>query len=261
MIYDASVIIVAQGTKRARIDGVDFDYSPARYLILPVALPIGAQIIDASPSRPFLSFAIQIDPVMLGELASAIDPSSPGPLAAVRGIAVSETTDEILEAAVRLLSCLDSETDCRILAPHIKREILYRILTGPQGQLLRGVGNRDSRLGQIARALNVIHTQYPQHIEIAELAQEAHMSTSTFYETFKAVTSFPPLQYLKEIRLTRARQIMLWEGCTAQRAASQVGYASASQFSREFKRRFGRSPGEERAWALETGELQGARPY
>lgn len=261
LVYQACVIIVAQGVKRARVGEVDFDYSPSRYLVLPVALPIDAQILEASQERPFLSMMIGIDPVMLAELVTAIEPGGPRPGGALRGIAVSEMTDEILEATLRLLSCLGSALDCRVLAPQIKREILYRVLLGPQGELLRGVGDRDSRLGQVSRALQLIHAGYDQRIEITALARESHMSTSTFHEVFKSVTSQTPLQYLKEIRLRRARQIMVWEGATASLAASRVGYGSASQFSREFKRRFGRTPGEERAWADETGERQGGRPY
>ena len=260
-IYQACIIIVAQGVKRAHMGGESFEYSPARYLVMPVALPMEVQIIKASPERPFLCFMMQVDPIVLGEITSAMNPGAPGPRQAMRGIAVSETTDRLLDAAVRLFDCLGSEAESRILAPQIKREILYRVLRGPQGDLLRGVAYQDTRLNQVSRALSLIHNQFDRTIEVNELAQEAHMSVSTFYEAFKSVTSLSPLQYLKEIRLNRARQIMLWEGASAQLAASQVGYSSASQFSREFKRRFGRPPAEERAWALQSGEMQGTRPY
>lgn len=260
-IYHPCVIIVAQGMKRASVGGEAFDYSPARYLVLPVSLPIDAQILEASAARPFLSFAIQVEPTMLGEIASEIDSGALVPREATRGIAVTETTDALLDASVRLLSCLASEAESRVLAPQIKREILYRVLTGPQGDLLRGVGYRDTRLGQVSRALNLIHSEYERPIEVTELARAAHMSPSTFFEAFKSITSMSPLQYVKEIRLNRARQILLWEGTTAKRVARRVGYSSASQFSREFKRRFGRPPGQERARARATGELEGERPY
>lgn len=261
MIYHPCVIIVAQGHKRARVADVDFDYSPAHYLVLPVSLPIDAQVLEASRDRPFLSFAIDVDASQLGEIASELDPAAPEPEAPPRGIAVSETTDALLDASVRLLACLDAPSDCRVLAPQIKREILYRVLRGPQGRLLRGVGSRDSRLGQVARSLALIHAEFDRPMEVAELARAAHMSDSTFYEAFKAITSFSPLQYLKEIRLNRARQLLLWEGASAKHAAGQVGYRSLSQFSREFKRRFGRPPREERTWAVATGEVSGPRPY
>lgn len=261
MIYNPCVIIVAQGRKSARVGGELFEYSPARYLVLPVSLPIDAQVVEASPARPFLSFAVQVDPSILSDIVAEADQALFAPRETTRGIAVSETTDDLLDAAIRLLSCLDSDADCRVLAPQIKREILYRVLLGPQGDLLRGLGYRDARLSLVSRALDLIHAEYGRSIEVAELARAAHMSPSTFFDAFKSVTSLSPIQYLKELRLTRARQIMIWEGTTAKRAARRVGYTSASQFSREFKRRFGRPPAQERVWALETGEVQGARPY
>lgn len=254
-LYSACLILVAQGRKRARVGEDVYEYSPARYLVLPVSLPIHAQIVEARSDRPFLSFSVRVDPTLLAGVVSEVDPGKAPPRKAVRGIAVSETTGELLDAAVRLLSCLDSPADCRVLAPWIEREILYRVLLGPQGDLLRAVGSRDSRLGQVARAMAMIHSRYEQPLRVADLAREARMSESTFYEAFRSITSLSPLQYLKEVRLHRARQIVVWDGGSAQGAAQQVGYASASQFSREFKRRFGRPPSAERAWAIEQGEL------
>jgi AraC-like DNA-binding protein len=261
MIYHPCVIIVAQGEKRAQLGDAMFDYSPARYLVLPVSLPIAAQVREATPARPFLSFAIDVDPATLGEIVSKADLGTPGPREAVRGIAVSETTPELLDAAVRLVSCLDSRADARVLGPQIKREILYRILCGPQGDLLRGVGGAQARLGQVSRALRFIHANFHRPLDVADLAREAHMSASTFYQAFKAVTSLSPLQYIKEVRLSRARQHIVWGGTSVTTAAEDVGYASTSQFSREFKRRFGRSPRDERTWAIETGELREPRPF
>lgn len=254
-IYDPCVIVVAQGAKRGRVGGMSYEYSPARYLVLPVSLPIDAQVVEASSQRPFLSFAVRVDPIVLGEITAAIVSGTAAPRGAVRGIAVSETTDELLDAAVRLLSCLVSEADSRVLGPQIQREILYRVLEGPQGELLRCLGHRDSRLRQVSQAIGLIHRHFQSPLTIPELARTAHMGASTFYDAFKAVTSQSPLQYLKEVRLNRARQILLFEGAGAQQAAHRVGYRSATQFSREFKRRFGRAPSAERQWALEHGEL------
>lgn len=257
IVYSPCVIIVAQGRKRARVGGVDYDYGAAHYLVLPVSLPIHAQVLEADPDRPFLSFALHIEPSTLAELVDEIDSDSAPLREARRGIAVSETTAPLLDASLRLLGTIDSEADRRVLGPQIKKELLYRVLQGPQGQLLRAVGQRDTRLGQVARALAMIHREYPRPIAVAEMARSAHMSSSTFYEAFRAVTSLSPLQYLKEIRLDRARHLLLWEGVSAKRAATRVGYGSASQFSREFRRRFGRSPREERAWAIRSGEVTG----
>jgi len=257
MVYHPCVIIVAQGAKTAAVGGQVYEYSPSRYLVLPVSLPIDAKVVEATTERPFLSLAVGVDPTTLGELVEQLEPGGRLTRESPRGIAVSETTDELLDAAVRFVSCLASPTDERVLAPQVRREILYRVLTGPQGDLLKGVGYRDARLHQVSRALSLIHREFGRPIEVGELAKEAHMSASTFYEAFKAVTAQSPLQYLKEIRLSRARQIMIWEGTSATRAASMVGYGSASQFSREFKRRFGRAPTQEVEWAAANREAPG----
>ena len=260
-IYHPVVIIVAQGRKRAFLGGEAYEYSPSSYLVLPVSLPIESRVVEATPEAPFLSFAIRIDPPTLGQLMLDSGQGS-GPVGEIpRGIAVSEVDDALLDAALRLVACLDSEMDAKVLGPQVVREILYRVLAGPQGGLLRAAGVQDGRLSRVSRALGVIHESYAEPLEVPALARVAHMSVSSFYDAFRAVTSLSPLQYLKEIRLNRARQIMLWEGMSAKRAATRVGYSSPSQFSREFKRRFGRPPGEERRWALATGELEGVRPY
>lgn len=254
-IYEPCVIIVAQGAKRAILGDDVFEYSPRRYLVLPISLPVNSHVIRASPSEPFLSFAIRVDPVQLGQVVLDAGDDEPLGRQTPRGIAVSEVDDALLDAALRLMRTLDHESDRRVLGAGLVREVLYRVLTGPQGRLLRAAGSREGRVNQIARALTLIHSEYERPIEVSELARAAHMSGSTFHEAFKAFTSLTPVQYLKEIRLNRARQIMVWEGVSAKRAAAEVGYASASQFSREFKRRFGRPPARERAWAIETGEV------
>lgn len=254
-VYDPCLIMVAQGRKCAYLGGEAYEYSPAKYLVLPLSLPLDSRILEASPERPFLSFAVRIDPVILGQLVLDAGPVPSAESAGARGIAVSEMTAEMVDAALRLVGCFESDVDARVLAPQIVREILFRVLTGPQGGLLHAAGRHDGRIGQVGRALRVIHASYAEPIDVPDLARAAHMSLSSFYDAFRTVTSLSPLQYVKEIRLARARQILLWEGVSAKRAARRVGYSSPSQFSREFKRRFGRPPGQERAWARASGEL------
>ena len=254
-IYDPCLIIVAQGRKRAFLGGETYEYSPSSYLVLPVSLPMESRVVEADVDHPFLSFAIRIEAAALGQIMLDAGEGPPALRDSARGIAVSEMTAPMLDAAIRLVRCLDSEAETAVLAPQIVREILYRVLTGPQGDLLRAAGYHDGRLRQISRALHEIHAGYDRPLEVPDLARAARMSVSAFYEAFKAVTSLSPLQYVKEIRLNHARQIMVWEGASAKHAARRVGYSSPSQFSREFKRRFGRSPGQERHWALAHGEL------
>lgn len=151
---------------------------------------------------------------------------------------------------MRLAEALASPADSRILGPQLVREIVYRVLTGEQGDVLRLLVSNPSRHGQIARVLRRIHADYADDLDVTSLAREATMGVSTFHHAFREATSTSPLQYLKSIRLHRARALLVTEGVNAQDAARRVGYASASQFSREYRRMFGASPAAERAAVL-----------
>lgn len=149
------------------------------------------------------------------------------------------------DAVMRLLGCLQSPLDSHILGPQLVREIIFRALRSEQGNALRAVAGRHSGYGRMARALRRIHTDYASALDIDTLAREANMSVSTFHHNFKAMTFTSPLQYLKSVRLYKAWSLMVQDGLNASTAANQVGYESPSQFSREFKRYFGRTPSEE----------------
>jgi AraC-like DNA-binding protein len=176
-----------------------------------------------------------------------MDDDIPDKGTAERGIISTPMTDDMISATVRLLDCLKSPLDSRILGPHNVREIIYRVLYGEQGGALRALAVRHTRFSQIARVLRRIHTEYDKELDMEFLAGEANMSISTFHHNFKAVTSSSPLQYLKSIRLHKALMLMIRDGLNASAAAGKVGYESASQFSREFKRYFGNSPADEAA--------------
>jgi AraC-like DNA-binding protein len=150
--------------------------------------------------------------------------------------------ENVRGATVRLLESLRSADDCRILGPQIVREIIYHVLRGRLGHNLRPLAAPDSHFGRISRILNRIHSDYARHYDIPELAREAGMSVASFPTRFKSITSSSPLQYLKNVRLHKARMLMVNEGFNASGAAEKVGYESASQFSREFKRLFGNGP-------------------
>jgi AraC-like DNA-binding protein len=148
----------------------------------------------------------------------------------------------VIDTTTRLLTALQSAEDARILGPQLVRELVYRVLRGPLGKNLRELATPRSHFGRISRVLNRIHTEFDSAFDMAELAREAGMSSSTFHTHFKAMTASSPLQYLKTIRLHKARMLMVHDGASASSAASRVGYESASQFSREFKRHFGDAP-------------------
>lgn len=241
--YEPCIVIVAQGRKSGRLGDKTFVYDANNYLVLAVPLPFECETFG-TPENPLLGLSIPVTPALVAELLVQIE-AAPAD-AGIRPQAIeSAPLDAALgDAAVRLLECLHSADDARILGPQIIREITYRVLTGPLGANLRALAAPQSHFGQISRVLNRIHTDYTRTYDMETLAREAGMSVSTFHAHFKSVTASSPLQYLKTIRLHKARMLMVHDGLSAAGAALQVGYESASQFSREFKRHFGGAPAE-----------------
>ncbi len=249
VLYEPSIVVVAQGRKTGYIGERVFRYDPDNYLVLTVPLPFECEI-EATPDCPMLGVSIRADFSVLTELMMSMDETGMGGSAPrpdpvpPRGIYASPLDRQMGEAVLRLLEHLTRPESARVLGPQTMREIIYHALCGPQGPALRATHRTDHRS---CHALRRIHAEYAQPLEIKTLAEEAHMSLSVFHRRFKEVTSMPPLQYLKAVRLHKARLLMVQEGAAIGEAASRVGYESASQFSREFRRLFGASPSEEAA--------------
>jgi AraC-like DNA-binding protein len=245
VVYEPCVIIVAQGRKQAYIGGRVYTYDAHNYLIASVPMPVQSQVRIASATAPFLSMSVAIDMALLSEMILEMD-EGPRPLGGLQsGLSASPLPPVFYEAAVRLVRAAADPTDRKILGPLYLREILYRSLAGPQGDFLRAIALRHGQQHRIARVLTLMHTSFHETLDVPALAEAADMSVSTFHHNFKAVTALSPLQYLKSIRLHKARSLMLYEALSAAEAAFRVGYGSASQFSREFRRMFGRPPTEE----------------
>ena len=242
--YDPSIVIVGQGRKRGYLGDEVYTYDACNYLVLSVPLPLECEI-EASPEKPLLGVKVPVTPTTLGELLLEMDDDVSAGGHVPRGIYSTPLTDELIDATIRLLTCLQSRMDSRILGPSTVREIIYRVLCDKHGAALRAVATRQSNFSQIARILKRMHTEYPSALDVETLARDANMSLSTFHHNFKAVTSTSPLKYLKSIRLHKARVLMVQDGLNVSTAAGHVGYESASQFSREFKRFFGNSPADE----------------
>ena len=162
------------------------------------------------------------------------------------GIGPAAMDEGMMDATVRLVKCLLSETETRVLGPGLVREILFRVLQGPQAPLLHALAAYNSNFAMVARALRLMQRDFGEKLDIDRLAGEAQMSTSAFHRAFREVTSDSPMQYLKKVRLNKARDLILQAEMKAYMAADRVGYESASQFSREFKRYFGKTPAEVR---------------
>lgn len=246
VVYEPSIVIIGQGRKRGYLGDRVYTYDANNYLVLSVPLPFECET-EATPEEPLLGLSVRVDPGMLGELLMEMDEEVVLSGELPRGIYATPLTRELTGAAVRLLECLRSPVESRILGPQIVREITYRVLRGEQGGALRAVAARNGRFSRIARVLRRIHTEFESEFDVESMAKEVNMSVSAFHHNFKAVTSVSPLQYLKSIRLHKARLLMVQEGLNVGIAADRVGYESASQFSREYKRLFGSSPAEEAA--------------
>jgi len=202
----------------------------------------------ASPEEPLRGLYISID---IGELRDLIGRmglqapiSSSGSKGLPPGIGPAKMDKDMADAAIRLVKCLQSETEAQILGPGLVREILYRALCGTQAPVLYSLAMHSGTFSQVARVLKIMQKDYARKLDVEQLAGKALMSTSAFHRAFKEITFDSPLQYLKKIRLTRARDLMIQKRMKAYIAADTVGYESASQFSREFKRFFGQSPAE-----------------
>lgn len=247
VMYDPGIIFLFSGHKIGYINERVFRYDANEYLLLTVPLPFECETY-ATPEVPLAGIRINVDMLQLQELLMDIGEDERfQPSMAASGINSAMLSDEILCAAERLLDVMERPLDARILGKQIIREILYHVLTGPRGGALLALVSRQTHFSLISRVIKRIENKYTESLNVEQLAAEANMSVSAFHHNFKSVTSTSPLQYLKTYRLHKARMMILHDGMKASAAAMRVGYESASQFSREFKRYFGVTPGEDAA--------------
>lgn len=242
VLYDPGIVIVCQGRKRGYFGDEIYLYDEQHYLAVAVPVPFTMET-DATPERPLLAIYLHLDFQLAAELMLQIDQmGKPSAEDAPRSLFSSPMAPAVTQSVLRLLEALSEPLEAAILAPTLLRELYFRVLTGAQGNAMRAALAMRGRFGNIARALQRIHTSYAQPIDLPHLASEAGMSVPSFHSHFKAVTRTSPMQYLKCTRLHQARLLIVRQGMTAQAASLAVGYASASQFNREFKRLFGRTP-------------------
>lgn len=242
VIYEPTVCIVAQGRKQAALGRTRYIYDPARYLTASVDLPVMGSVIEASEAKPYLCLQLDLDVAELADLALRHPPPAGAPIAPAEGLALNDVSPALLDAAARLLGLLDTPEDRDALAPLITREILYRLLTGPGGGVIRQLAQADSRLHQVSRAILWIRTRYREPCRIEEAAEVAGMSRSTFHQYFRAITSMSPIAFRTQLRMQEARRLMVSEAADAASAGFAVGYDSPSQFSRDYARLFGAPP-------------------
>ena len=242
MTYHPGVVVVAQGSKRVNLGSTSFIYDESHFLVTAIDLPIVSWVAEATEKIPCLVLSLKLDTSMVRELLSREEihiAQSPSDNPAM---SIGETTPEFLNACCRLLDLLDSPQDIPFLSGLIQREIIYRILRGPEGARLRAVATLGDQSHRTAKAVAWITANYAKPLHVEELAQIAGMGVSTLHHHFRMLTAMSPLQYQKQLRLQSARSLMLNNGLDAASAAFEVGYESATQFNREYSRFFGQPP-------------------
>lgn len=243
-VYQPLLCVVARGRKRVFLGDETFHYDPDTYLVASLDVPASGQVIEA----PYLGLTLALDPGRLADLLLELPPETVDPAdrrAGTRAMSVNALDDDLLEPLRRLVALLDRPADIPVLAPLVEREILYRLLLGPRGATLRQLARPASRLSQVRRAIAVLRARYDEPLRVAELARAAGMSAPAFHRHFRAATNLSPLQFQKRLRLQEARLRMLTGHTDVARVGFEVGYESASQFSREYRRHFGVPPGQD----------------
>ncbi|WP_244126540.1 AraC family transcriptional regulator [Burkholderia gladioli] len=245
VLYDPGIVIVCQGRKRGYFGEQLYLYDEQHYLAVSVPVPFSMET-EATPERPLLALYLHLDFTVAAELAAQIDREGTAePVRAPQSM-MSTPIDEAMQASVlRFLEAMHRPLEAAVLGPGLLRELYFRVLTGAQGASMREALAMRGQFGRIGRSLRLIHAAYAQPLDVAQLAGEAGMSTPSFHSHFKAITQVSPMQYLKSTRLHQARLLMVRQDLTAEAAGHAVGYTSASQFSREFKRLFGATPAAE----------------
>nr|WP_284766920.1 AraC family transcriptional regulator [Agrobacterium sp. CFBP2214] len=235
--------MVIQGTQRMFIGDKMFEYGPGQSLIVAAEIAALGQVCEASPDRPFVAIGLYLDAPLLSDLVLEMAAIPELPIESGYGLSTASTS--LLGAWGRLVELLDRPTEIPVMAQPLEHALMFRLLMGPHGGLLRQIAGADSRLMHIRKAMAWIRDHHTERLDFRAVAALGGMSVSVFYDRFKAVAAVSPLQYQKYIRLHEARRRMIAGQMRASEVGFAVGYESASQFSREYKRLFGAPPGQD----------------
>ena len=242
MTYEPCVTVMAQGRKRVDLGRTTFIYGESEYLLTSLDLPIVSRIVEASEVQPCLAMSLKLEIAVVREMLSREEIQVTEAPTDSPAMAIGQATEEFLSACCRLIDLLETPGDIPFLSGLIRREIVYRILRGPEGARLRAIATLGGKSSRTARAIAWVSTNYAKPLRVEDLAQIAGMGVSTLHHHFRALTAMSPVQYQKKLRLQAARGRMLMDGLDAASAAFEVGYESASQFNREYSRFFGQPP-------------------
>jgi AraC-like DNA-binding protein len=251
------LVLTAQGGKRLLLGERLHEYRAGDYLLVTADLPVTGEFFDARPDHPALGVGVRLRPAVIAALLLDAPPVPAGPVPPA--LAVGRADPDLLDAVLRMLRLLDRPGDVAVLAPMLEREILWRVLCGPHGPVLRQIGLADSALAHVGRAIRWLREHHAEPVRVGELARIAALSSSAFHRQFRAVTAMSPVQFQKRLRLQRARTMLVSRPGDVAGVGHAVGYDSASQFSREYRRMFGAPPGQDAAALRATGATGPAR--
>jgi AraC-like DNA-binding protein len=240
--YEPSLLVIAQGQKRVDLGKQSYVFGETTFLLTSIELPIVSRVCAASVEKPYLAFFLKLDMAMVRDVLHSDEVSIPAPPAGTRGMVLGEATLELLAPCCRMVQLLDTPQDVPFFGKLLQREIIYRLLQGPQGDRLRSVATFADQNHRTAKAVNWLRENYEKTLNVDDLASRTGMSRSTLHHHFRSLTAMSPLQFQKQLRLHAARQKMLTGELDAASAAFEVGYESPSQFNREYKRFFGQPP-------------------
>lgn len=257
--YHPGIIVVAQGRKQVNLGKTSFIYGDSRFLLTAVDLPIVSWVAEATEEVPCLVLSIKLDMSTVREVLGREEIHVAEPRESP-AMSLGETTPEFLNACCRLIDLLESPQDIPFLSELIQREIIYRILRGPEGARLRAIATLGDQSHRTAKAVAWIAANYAKPLHVEELAQFASMGVSTLHHHFRLLTAMSPLQYQKQLRLQSARSLMLNNGFDAASASFEVGYESPTQFNREYSRFFGQPPMRDIRAVLAPGAASRSAP-
>ena len=240
--YAPAIGVIVQGRKESVIGSEEFKYGELDCLVNGVDIPSLSNILEATPEKPLLAVSLNIDRDLASELAAEIPAGLGVGNSHYLGVSVAKVTLDVLDAFARLVDLLDKPAQLPLMAPLLIREIITRVLMGPQGGALRTIYTLGSHSNQVAEAITWLRENYTLPLRIDALAERVGMATSTFHRQFKKVTSISPLQFQKSLRLYEAQRLMLAEDMDANNAGRAAGYENIQQFNREYKRMFGEPP-------------------
>jgi len=240
--YEPSLLLVPQGKKRVDLGKQSYVFGESTFLLTSIELPIVSRVSVASVEKPYLAFFLKLDMGIVRDVLHTEEVRISAPPVGTRGMVLGEGTVELLTPCLRMVRLLGAPQDVPFFGKLLHREIIYRLLQGPQGDRLRSVATMANQSYLTAKAVTCLRENFEKTLNVDELASMAGMSRSTLHHHFRGLTAMSPLQFQKQLRLHTARQKMLTQELDAASAAFAVGYESPSQFNREYKRFFGKPP-------------------